>query len=248
MTPETGPCRATQGLQNPALADPSKGPPQCGNLQENFRQNAEIVGNCVSHILDVKHCKTRGAENVGNVGNLAANFLRTPEVQSALQTPLCTALSSFQFCSFGFACLVAHCHTSQSFEPSISLPNSHGASAYNQAMENNIAANFCKNPFAKYPFFQLLIFYFGWILGGWTSSSVKSLRLMPLFLMGCFPTGFQEVKRPLGMRSEKRPTKVGKRPTNEGKRPIKAMVLVAFQLAAKWAIFEHPRHGGKRPL
>ena len=70
-----------------------------------------------------------------NVGNLAANFLRTPEVQSALQTPLCTALSSFQFCSLGFSCLVAHWHhNSQRFEPSISLPNSHGPFAHNQAM------------------------------------------------------------------------------------------------------------------
>ena len=94
-----------------------------------------------------------------SVGNLAANFLQTPEVQSALQAPLCTALSSFQFCGLGFSRLVAHCHTSQSFEPSISLPNSHGASAHNQDNgKKNIASNFCKNPFAKYPLFQLLIF------------------------------------------------------------------------------------------
>ena len=37
---------------------------------------------------------------------------------------------------------------------------------------------------------------------------------------------FQEVKRPLGTKSVKRPIKVGKRPINEGKRPIKAKVLV----------------------
>ena len=37
---------------------------------------------------------------------------------------------------------------------------------------------------------------------------------------------FQEVKRPLRMKSVKHPIKVGKRPINEGKRPIKAKVLV----------------------
>ena len=41
--------------------------------------------------------------------------------------------------------------------------------------------------------------------------------LMPLFLMGCFPVDFQEVKRPLRTKSVKRPIKVGKRPINEGK-------------------------------
>ena len=39
---------------------------------------------------------------------------------------------------------------------------------------------------------------------------------MPLFLMGCFPVDFQEVKRPLRTKSVKSPTKVGKRPINEG--------------------------------
>ena len=43
---------------------------------------------------------------------------------------------------------------------------------------------------------------------------------MPLFLMGCFPVDFQDVKRPLRTKSAKRPVKVGKRPINEGKRPI----------------------------
>ena len=50
--------------------------------------------------------------------------------------------------------------------------------------------------------------------------------LMPLFLTGCFPVDFQEVKRPLRTKSVKRPIKVGKRPINEGKRPVKAKVLV----------------------
>ena len=47
---------------------------------------------------------------------------------------------------------------------------------------------------------------------------------MPLFLMGCFPVDFQEVKRPLRMNSVERPIKVGKRPISKGKRPIKAKV------------------------
>ena len=38
---------------------------------------------------------------------------------------------------------------------------------------------------------------------------VKNL-LMPLFLMGCFPVDFQDVKRPLRTKSVKRPIKVGK--------------------------------------
>ena len=37
---------------------------------------------------------------------------------------------------------------------------------------------------------------------------VKNL-LMPLFLMGCFPVDFQEVKQPLRTKSGKRPIKVG---------------------------------------
>ena len=39
------------------------------------------------------------------------------EVQSALQTLLCAALSSFWLCSLGFSHLEAHCHSNQSFEP-----------------------------------------------------------------------------------------------------------------------------------
>ena len=64
--------------QNPAPPDPSKRPLQCGNLRENFQQNAEIVGNCVSHILDVKHCKTRGAENVGKCRKFGRQFSADP--------------------------------------------------------------------------------------------------------------------------------------------------------------------------
>ena len=61
--------------------------------------------------------------------------------------------------------------------------------------------------------------------------------LMPLFLMGCFPMDFQEVKRPLGTESVKRPIKVGKRPINEGKRPIKAMVLVGILVGCLMGCF-----------
>ena len=59
---------------------------------------------------------------------------------------------------------------------------------------------------------------------------IKNL-LMPLFLMGCFPVEFEEVKRPLRMKSGKRPIKVGKRGIKEGKRPIKAMVLVGISVS-----------------
>ena len=78
------PCSALYHIkfQNPASLNPSEGPSRaeiCGN----FSQNAEIFGNYVPHIPDVKYCKAKGTENVGD---LAANFLWTLEVQSALQT------------------------------------------------------------------------------------------------------------------------------------------------------------------
>ena len=129
LTPETDPCCATQG-SNP---DPSiwclRSAEICGKIFGKMSETVFLTS-WTSNTVE------QGVQKMSeNVGNLAANFLRTPEVQSALQTPLCTALSSFQFCSFGFSRLVANCHTSQLFEPSNSLPNSHGASAYNQAME-----------------------------------------------------------------------------------------------------------------
>ena len=63
---------------------------------------------------------------------------------------------------------------------------------------------------------------------------------MPLFLMGCFPVDFQEVKRPLRTKSGKRPIKVGKRPINEGKRPIKAKVLVGVSVGSLMGCFRAP--------
>ena len=63
---------------------------------------------------------------------------------------------------------------------------------------------------------------------------------MPLFLMGCFPVDFQEVKRPLRMKSGKRPIKVRKRPIKEGKRPIKAMVLVGISVGCLMGCFQAP--------
>ena len=57
--------------------------------------------------------------------------------------------------------------------------------------------------------------------------------LMPLFLMGCFPVDFQEVKRPLRTKSVKRPIKVGKR-------PIKAKVLVGVSVGCLMGCFRAP--------
>ena len=71
-------------------------------------------------------------------------------------------------------------------------------------------------------------------------NSVKNL-LMPLFLMGCFPGDFQEVKRPLRTQSVKRPIKVGKRPINEAKRPIKAKVLVGVSVGCLMGCFRAPQ-------
>ena len=65
--------------------------------------------------------------------------------------------------------------------------------------------------------------------------------LMPLFLMGCFPGDFQEVKRPLRTQSVKRPIKVGKRPINEAKRPIKAKVLVGVSVGCLMGCFRAPQ-------
>ena len=70
-------------------------------------------------------------------------------------------------------------------------------------------------------------------------ANLKNL-LTPLFLMGCFPVDFQEVKRPLRTKSVKRPIKVGKRPINEGKRPIKAMVLVGVSVGCLMGCFRAP--------
>ena len=156
MTPETDPCCTTQGSKTQSLSNPQRGLRSaeiCGKNFGKMRKLSEITFLTSWRSNTVKQGVRKMSENVGN---LAANFLRTGEVQSALQTPLCTALSSFQCCNLGSSRLVAHCHTNQSSEPSISLPNSHGASAHNQAMENNIASNFCKNSLAKCPFFQLL--------------------------------------------------------------------------------------------
>ena len=61
--------------------------------------------------------------------------------------------------------------------------------------------------------------------------------LMPLFLMGCFPVDFLEVKRPLRTKSVKRPIKVGKRPINEGKQPIKAKELVGVSVGCLMGLF-----------
>ena len=63
---------------------------------------------------------------------------------------------------------------------------------------------------------------------------------MPLFLMGCFPVDFQEVKRLLRTKLGKRPIKVGKRPIKEGKRPIKAMVLVGISVGCLMGCFWAP--------
>ena len=75
--------------------------------------------------------------------------------------------------------------------------------------------------------------------------------------MGCFLVDFQEVKLPLGTKSEKRPIKVGKQSIKEGKRPIKAMVLVGISVGCLMGCFRAPppwrktaplKRGIKRPM
>ena len=83
----------------------------------------------------------------------------------------------------------------------------------------------------------------GWLLLAKPKPKFAKLKnlLMPLFLMGCFPVDFQEVKRPLAAKSGKRPIKVGKRPISEGKRPIKAMVLVGISVSCLMGCFRASR-------
>ena len=76
-------------------------------------------------------------------------------------------------------------------------------------------------------------------IGQSNQNKLKNL-LMPLFLMGCFPVDFQEAKRPLRIKSGKRPTKAGKRPIKEGKRPMKVMVLVGISVGCLVGCFRAP--------
>ena len=80
-------------------------------------------------------------------------------------------------------------------------------------------------------------------LFGFIPKKLLSKLLMTLFLMGCFPVDFQEVKRPLRTKSGKRPIKVGKLPIEEGKRPIKAMVLVGISVGCLMGCFRAPLPG-----
>ena len=98
--PETDPCWTTQDSKAQPLSTPRSGL-RSAEICGNFQQNAEIVGNVflTSWTLKFKHCKTRGAKNAGN---LSANFLQTPEVQSALQTPPPSALDSRRFGTLQF--------------------------------------------------------------------------------------------------------------------------------------------------
>ena len=64
--------------------------------------------------------------------------------------------------------------------------------------------------------------------------------LMPLFLGCFFPLDFQEVKRPLRIKSGKCPIQVGKLPIKEGKRPIKVMVLVGISVGCLMGCFWAP--------
>ena len=125
VTPETDPCWATEGPKTQPLR----------KFVENFRQMRKL-SEIVFLTSWTSNTVKQGLRKMSEMSEIwPPIFCGPPEVQSALQTPLCTALSSFQFSSLGFSCLVAHWHhNSQRFEPSISLPNSHGPFAHNQAI------------------------------------------------------------------------------------------------------------------
>ena len=101
--------------------------------------------------------------------------------------------------------------------------------------ERGESAVFCENLRFELGHLRSVPLSVPWIL----PKEIKNL-LMPLFLMGCFPVDFQEVKRPLRTKSAKRPIKVGKRPINEGKRPIKAKVLVGVSVGCLMGCFRAP--------
>ena len=78
--------------------------------------------------------------------------------------------------------------------------------------------------------------------GKFTQFSLQGKILPQKDVMGMprFQVDFQEVKRPLGTKSGKRPIKVRKRPIKEGKRPIKAMVLVGISVGCLMGCFRVP--------
>ena len=92
-----------------------------------------------------------------NVRKLGANFLQTPEVESecAAEPPLCTALPSFTLCSLAFARHVWLIVTTSKVlsQPSPSRTLMEPVHTTKQC-KNNIASNFCKDPFTNYPSFS----------------------------------------------------------------------------------------------
>ena len=124
VTPERDPCCTKQDSKAQPLSIPQRG--LCNSEIGNMRQLSEIA---------FLTSWTRVRKMPENVGNLAANFLRTPECRVHCRPPSALHSPRSNSAVLGFSRLVAHCHTSQSFEPTISLTNSHGASPHNQAAE-----------------------------------------------------------------------------------------------------------------
>ena len=63
---------------------------------------------------------------------------------------------------------------------------------------------------------------------------------MPLFLTGCFPVDFQEVKRPLRAKLGNTPLRVENGPLSRGNGPLKAMVLVGISVGCLMGCFPAP--------
>ena len=72
----------------------------------------------------------------------------------SLRTLFCTALSSLTFEIF--ALFMAHCHTGQSLNQPSPCRTPMEPVHTTEEWKHNIASNFCKNTFAKYPLFSAI--------------------------------------------------------------------------------------------
>ena len=93
-----------------------------------------------------------------NVGNWPPIFCGPLKCRVHCRPPLCTALPSFQFCNLGFSRFVPHCRigitTANVLNQASDCRTLTERLRTTKQWKNNIASNFCKNPFAKYPFFS----------------------------------------------------------------------------------------------
>ena len=142
--PETEPC-CTQTFQNAAPLNPSKCPPNLGKFAETFCKMRKL-----SEIVFLASWTSSTFFLIIFCGPLKRRVRCRPRLR--------TALSSFQFCILGVSRLVAHCHTTKSFEPTISLPNSHGPLAQPSNGRTTLQAISARTPLLNTPLFFIAVF------------------------------------------------------------------------------------------